>query len=248
MEDALHFYRDYAQAAPEEISSFAICGTVPGEEPFPKEVHGSPYVLFGALYAGDVEEGERITQPLREFGEPIADFSGPMPYVEVQSMLDEDYPDGGRYYWKSLYLNSLDDEAIARIVEHTTRRPSEIATVDVWHMGGAISRVSSDQSAFGGREAPFLLGVEANWEDPEHDEANISWARGCVEGVRSFSGGGEYLNFPGFLEGGEDTLRATFGESYERLVALKNKYDPTNLFHLNQNIKPTALSGRTTVR
>ena len=248
MEEALRFYREYAQAASEEISSFVICGTVPSEEPFPEEAHGDPYVLFGALYAGEVEEGERATRPLREFGDPLVDFSGPMPYVEVQSMLDADYPDGGRYYWKSLYLNSLDDEAIACIVEHTSRRPSEIATVDVWHMGGAISRVGTKESAFGGREAPFLLGVEANWEDPEHDEANISWARVCVEDMRSFSGGGEYLNFPGFLEGGEDTLKATFGQNYERLVALKNEYDPTNLFRLNQNIRPTALSSRPTVR
>jgi FAD/FMN-containing dehydrogenase len=239
-EEALRFYREYAEAAPDEVSSFAICGTIPGEEPFPEDVHGSQYVLFGALYAGGIEEGERIMRPLREFGEPLLDLSGPMPYIEVQSMLDEDYPSGQlRYYWKSLYLNGLDDEAIARIAEHAAGRPSAIATVDVWHMGGAVSRVGGDRSAFGGREAPFLLGAEANWEDPRHDEANISWARGCVEDMRRFSGGAEYLNFPGFSEGGDGTLRATFGDKYGRLVALKNEFDPTNFFRLNQNIKPT---------
>jgi FAD/FMN-containing dehydrogenase len=110
--------------------------------------------------------------------------------------------------------------------------------VDVWHLGGAISRVGAEESAFGGREAPFLLGVEANWEHSRDDEANIAWARECVEDMQRFSGGGQYLNFPGFLEGGDETLRATFGTNYERLVAVKERYDPTNLFRLNQNISP----------
>ncbi len=240
LEEALRFYRRYAEGAPDEVSSFAVCGTVPSENPFPEHAHGSPYVLFGALYAGDVEEGERVTRPLREFGEPLADFSGPMPYVEAQAALDEDYPSGElRYYWKSLYLDDMGDEAVARIARHTAGRPSALATVDVWHMGGAIGQIGKDRSAFGGREAPFLLGVEANWEDPRDDEANVSWARGCVEDMGRFSGGAEYLNFPGFMEGGEATLRATFGAGYGRLVALKDEYDPTNLFRLNQNVKPT---------
>jgi len=179
-------------------------------------------------------------RPLREFGEPLIDFSGPMPYIEVQSLLDEDYPAGElRYYWKSLYLDDLGDEAIDCIIEHTTKRPSPLSTVDVWHMGGAIGRIGAEESAFGGREAPFLLGVEANWENPREDERNIAWARECVEDMQRFSGGAQYLNFPGFLEGGDKTLQATFGDKHERLIALKNNYDPTNLFCLNQNIKPT---------
>ncbi len=239
--EALRFYREYAAAAPDEVTSFAICGTTPDVAPFPEEIHGASYVLFAALYAGPVEEGERAVQPLREFSNPLIDFSGPMPYVEVQSLLDEDYPSGElQYYWKSLYLNDLDDEAIDRIIEHTARRPSALSTVDVWHMGGAISRFGAEESAFGGREAPFLLGVEANWEDPRNNDANTFWARECVEDMQRFSGGGQYLNFPGFLEGGEETLRATFGASYDRLAALKNKYDPDNMFRLNQNIKPSA--------
>ncbi len=237
--EALRFYREYAAAAPDEVTSFAICGTIPGEEPFPEEIHGAPFVLFAALYAGPVEEGERATRPLREFGEPLIDFSGPMTYVEAQTVFDADYPAGKlRYYWKSLYLDDLSDEAIDRLVEHTAKRPSMLSTVDVWHMGGAVSRADPEKSAFGGRESPFLLGVEGNWENPSDDGANIAWARGCVEDLQRFSGGGQYLNFPGFLEGGEATLRSTFGPNYERLVALKNEYDPTNLFRLNQNIEP----------
>ena len=246
--EALRFYREYAATAPEEVTSFTICGTVPDVEPFPESIHGLPYILFAAMYAGSVDEGGRAMQPLREFGEPLIDFSGPMPYIEVQSLLDEDYPAGElRYYWKSLYLDDLGDEAIDRIIEHTTKRPSPLSTVDLWHMGGTIGRIGAEESAFGGREAPFLLGVEANWENPREDERNIAWARECVEDMQRFSGGAQYLNFPGFLEGGDQTLQATFGDKHERLVALKNNYDPTNLFCLNQNIKPTVLGVRSEI-
>ena len=117
-------------------------------------------------------------------------------------------------------------------------RPSSLSTVDIRQLGGALSRVGAEESAFGGRQAPFLLGVEANWEDSRDDEANIAWTRECVEDMQRFSGGGQYLNFPGFLEEGDETLKATFGPSYERLVMLKSRYGPTNLFRLNQNISP----------
>lgn len=238
---ALRFYRAYAAAAPDEVTSFAICGTLPHAGPFPEEVYGRPYVVFAAMYAGPVEEGELATRPLRDFAEPLADFSGPMPYVEVQSLLDEDYPAGElRYYWKSLYLDGLGDEAIDGIVAHTASKPSALSTVDVWHMGGAVDRVGPEESAFGNRRSPFLLGVEANWEDPRDDDANIAWARGCVEDLRPFSDGGEYLNFPGFMEGGEETLRAAFGSNCARLAALKARYDPENLFRLDPNIRPAA--------
>lgn len=243
MRGALRYYGDYCEAAPDEVSSFAICGDVPPEEPFPEEVHGEPYVLFAACYAGPVEEGRRAMQPLREFdggnGGPMLDFSGPMSYADdVQTILDEDYPDGMRYYWKSLYLDSLDDEVIQAIIKHNESRPGALSTVDIWHMGGAVRGADEEESAFGGRQAPYLLGVEANWEEEAKDEANVAWTRDVVAEMQRFSGGAEYLNFPGFQEGGEETMRATFGEKYERLAALKKKYDPENLFRLNQNVKP----------
>lgn len=239
--EALRFYDNYCTTAPDEVSSFAICGDVPEDDVFPKEIHSEPYVLFAACYAGPVEDGQRIMQPLREFDEPMVDFSGPMSYAdEVQTILDEDYPEGElHYYWKSLYLESLDDEVIEGIVACNEKRLSSLSTVDIWHMGGAIRRVSADESAFGGRQAPYLLGVEANWDPVEDDEANIAWTRACVADMQKFSDGSQYLNFPGFLEEGETMLQTTFGQKYKRLVALKNKYDPTNLFRLNQNIKPS---------
>ena len=163
-----------------------------------------------------------------------------MPYTEAQAILDEDYPNGWHYYWKSVNLDSLGDEVIERLTYHAWAAPSEHSTIDVWYQGGAMARVGTSETAFGDRSSPILLGIEANWEDPQDDEVNLAWVRSCFSDMRRFSNGGMYLNFPGFLEEGEQLLRDVYGENYEQLVALKNKYDPTNLFRLNQNIKPTA--------
>jgi hypothetical protein len=238
--ETLQFYRDYTEAAPDEVSSFAILGTIPMTESYSEEVRNQPYVLLAALYAGSVEEGKRVLQPLREFDTPLLDFSAPMPYVQVQALLDEDYPASIlRYYWKSLYLGSLSDDALDRLLASAQRRPSALSTVDIWHMGGAVSRINANESACSGRQAPYLLGAEANWKASGEDAANLAWARTCIAAMQPFSDGSEYLNFPGLLEHGEETLRRTFGANYERLVELKNKYDPTNLFQLNANIRPT---------
>ncbi len=241
MKKAIQFYRDYATAAPDEVSSLTATGIVPPHpEVFPENIHGRPFVLFVAMYAGPAEEGQRVMQPLRDRGKPLIDFSGIMPYLEAQSILDEDYPDGKRYYWKSLNLTRLDDEVIDRIVKHAQQQPSVLSTVDLWHVGGAVARVSPAESAFNGRQAAFLLNPEANWEDPADDEANIIWVREFITDMQEFSDGSRYLNFPGFQEEGDEMMRKAFGPQYERLAALKNKYDPDNLFSLNQNIKPRA--------
>jgi hypothetical protein len=182
-----------------------------------------------------------VLQPLRELGEPIADFSGVMPYVEAQKLLDEDYPDGWRYYWKSTNVDGLDDEAIDRLIAHAQAAPSHRSTIDVWYQGGAMGRIKTSETAFGDRSAPMLLGIEANWEEPQDDEANIAWARKCVSDMRRFSDGGMYLNFPGFLEEGQQLMHDAYGENFGRLVTLKNEYDPANFFRLNQNIKPNGV-------
>ncbi len=238
--EVLRFCDEYMAQAPDEVSPLFFLGRVPHMELFPEKWHGKPYVALLAMYSGDVEEGERVLQPLRDLGDPIADLSARMPYVEVQSILDEDYPDGWQYYWKSVNVNGLGDEVIERLMAHAEAAPSDHSTIDIWHQGGAMARVGASETAFGDRSAPILLGIEANWEEPQDDEANVTWVRNCISDMRRFSDGGMYLNFPGFLEEGDKLLRDAYGENYERLVALKNKYDPTNLFRLNQNIKPTA--------
>ncbi|HWQ15897.1 MAG TPA: FAD-binding oxidoreductase [Roseiflexaceae bacterium] len=239
MARAIRLYRDYSAEAPDEVSTLMACGVIPPDpHVFPAELHGRPMVLFGGLYAGPVEEGRRALQPLLDFGAPLMDASGVMPYVDAQKMFDHDYPDGRRYYWKSLNLSRLDDAAIARIVAHARRQPSPFSTTDIWHIGGAVARVGAEESAFHGRQASFLLSPEANWDNPQDDAANIGWLRDFIADMEEFSDGSRYLNFPGFQEEGDAMMRAAFGPQYARLAALKARYDPHNLFRLNQNVRP----------
>ena len=238
-ERTLRFFRDYCAAAPDAVNLIAVCGVVPAhEEVYPKATHGRRYVMLGAHYAGPVEEGERLLRPLREFAEPLVDFSGAMPYLDVQKLWDEEYPDGDRYYWKSLNVSRLDDEVISRIATHAPRQPSPLSTTDIWHVGGAVRRARTDGSAFRGRDAAFLLSPSSHWVDPAEDASNVRWAREFVAALEPYSDGSRYLNFAGFQEEGEAMMRSSFGPHYDRLLALKRRYDPTNLFRLNQNIDP----------
>jgi FAD/FMN-containing dehydrogenase len=220
---------EYTATAPEEVSPLAFLGRVPHGEPFPREIHGRPYAAVAAVYAGDAREGERVLAPLRELGDPLADLSGVLPYVEAQALLDEDYPDGWRYYWKSVDLDELADEALERLAAHAATAPSHHSTIDVWYHGGAMGRVGAEDTAFG-RRAPYLIGVEANWEPGDSDDENVAWARATVDALGPFSTGGAYLNFPGLFEEGDDLLRASYGErNFARLIALKRELDPQNV-------------------
>ncbi|WP_216320724.1 FAD-binding oxidoreductase [Deinococcus aestuarii] len=231
--DVLRAYREFAASAPDEVSSFAICGTLPEAEVFPPEAHGQPFVLLAAMSAGDPEGGEAALRPLREITRPIADFSARQPFVEVQRAFDEDYPAGRRYYWKSAYLRGLPDEALRCALDFAAASLSPLSTVDLWHLGGAIDRIAPDATAYPHRGAPYLLGVEANWEegDAASREANVTWARRCVEAFSPFSPGGTYLNFPGFEEDA-DGPDAAHGDHLARLEAVRRRYDPGGLFHL----------------
>ena len=228
--EILRFQEEFMSEAPDEVSPLSFLGRVPHADDFPAESHGTPYIALLALYAGDVAEGHRVLAPLRELGEPIADFSGSMPYTAAQTVLDADYPDGWFYYWKSANLERLDDEAIARLVAHNEAAPSHHSTVDVWYHGGAMGRVDREATAFGERPA-YLIGVEANWEERADADANIAWARATVDDLAPFSTGGAYLNFPGLFEEGEQLKRASHGDrNYERLKALRRECDPRGLF------------------
>jgi len=237
--EVLRAYRNWASDLPDEVSSLVECGTVAEEDDFPEEHWGEPSITLVACAATDLARGEALLQPLRDLDGVIADLSGPLPYVELQQLFDADYPDGMRYYWRSLHLPGLSDEVIARTLEWWQRRLSPLTTIDLWHLGGAMSRVAPDATAYGDRSAPFLLGIESNWTDPGDDDANVAWTRDCVAAFRGLSTGREYLNFPGFLERGERTLRAAHGKAnYARLRELKRRLDPDNRFRLHQNIAP----------
>lgn len=238
---ALQFYREFTRQAPDEVSTLLFAGIIPPlPEHFPAEIHNVPYVVLAGMYAGDPEEGREALKPLLEFGEPLLDLSGATPYTKAQTYFDEDYPDGMRYYWKSLNLTHLDNEAIDRIVSHTRQQPSVLSTVDLWHIGGKVARAGAHEGAYFGRHAAFLLNIEANWEEEADDAANIAWVRDFIADMKPHSDGSRYLNFAGFQEEGDELVRDAYGSQYGRLALLKHKYDPHNLFHLNQNVKPAA--------
>jgi hypothetical protein len=199
-----------------------------------------PVVVLAGMYSGPFSGGEAAIAPFRRAGTPLADLSGPMPYLTAQALFDAEYPDGRRYYWKSSYLDALDDEAIAALIASARARPSPISSIDVWALGGAMRNEPEGGSAFARRDAPFLLGIEANWNDASADAANVRWARDLFAGMARFSSGGMYLNFPGFTEEGDPILRASYGASYDKLRQIKARYDPENLFRSNFNITPSA--------
>ncbi|MBK8025018.1 MAG: FAD-binding oxidoreductase [Chloroflexi bacterium] len=240
MKRALRFYRDFTATAPDEVSTILALGQIPPDEHFPCELHRAPFVLFGGLYAGPVEEGRRALQPLLDFGVPLIDGSGVMPYVRAQQAFDSDYPDGMRYYWKSLNLTHLDEDAIDLIVGHARLQPSPFNTTDLWPVGGAVARAGAETGAFNGRGAAFLINPEANWVDPHDDGVNVQWVQNFIHDMAPFSDGSRYLNFAGFQEDGEAMMRKAFGPQYERLRALKQQYDPTNFLRMNQNVPPAA--------
>jgi FAD/FMN-containing dehydrogenase len=233
-------WRDYMASAPEELSAIALCWSVPPGEPFPPEHHGKPVVVIAGAYAGPVDEGEPFVQQLRELGQPLIDLSGPWPWLGLQSGFDALFPKGGLYYWKSRALAELSDAAIDDIADFASRRPSPLTDIIMWHQGGAMSRVTETDTAYGGRDAGFLVTGEASWDDPAVTEDAIAWGRDFWDAMGRHSTGGLYLNFPGFGEEKEALVRAGYGANYDRLAALKAQYDPENLFRMNLNIAPAA--------
>jgi FAD/FMN-containing dehydrogenase len=244
LEDAervLPAWRDLAASAPDEIGFNALFWSVPAVEGFPPELYGRAVLILVSVYAGDATEGERVLQPLRELATPLLDLSETMPYAALQGAFDPFFPEGWLYYWKSRYVNRLDAETIDAIIGYAAARPSPETLIALWHLeGGAASRVETTATAFGSRDASYLLSFDTTWTDPADSERNIAWTRAAWADMRRFGSGGVYLNFAGFGEEKEALVRAGYGANYERLVDLKTQYDPGNLFRMNQNIRPRA--------
>ena len=237
--EIIPLWRDFMKTAPDRLSGLAEFSTVPQDPSIPENAWGRRVLALAHVYDGSAEEGERVVQPLRNFGEPLVDFSGRMPYRTIQTLYDGLFPKGrDRCYWKSTYLKGLGDDVIREITSRMAQRPSEMTFASIWKFGGAVQGVAADATAFGDRSMPFMLSLDAIWSNASGDDANIGWVRNFWKDMQRHSTGRMYLNFPGHGEG-TNLVRDAFGaEAYGRLQKVKRKYDPQNLFRMNQNILP----------
>ena len=225
--EVLRFYHEFASGCPDELSTDASLGVAPD---------GSSVVVVSVCYCGPAEEGERVLRPLREFGSPLADNIQPMAYTTLQSAPDARFPPGRQHYWKSSYLRELNDDAVEVMVQFVSEIPSPTTGVGLQQMHGAASRVDPTATAFPHRDEHYDFLILSQWVDPAESERNVEWTRSLFEAMEPYFEGGVYVNNLG--DEGEDRVREAYGANYERLLALKGKYDPTNFFRLNQNIKP----------
>ncbi len=232
----LREYREVTAAAPEELSAWVVLRLAPPLPFLPESVHGKPVVVFAALYAGDMADGERAMAPLRRIGTPIADVIAPHPYVGFQTAFDPLLTPGARNYWKTHNLTTLSDEVIDIILEHMKQLPGPECEVFLPHLTGAATRVPADATAYAARDAAIIMNIHARWSDAAQDEECIAWARGLHRALAPFATGGAYVNF--MTEEESDRVRAAYGPNYQRLSRIKAKYDPTNMFRANQNIRP----------
>jgi FAD/FMN-containing dehydrogenase len=224
--EVLRFYREFVATAPDEVNTIGAFFTTP---------EGMPVVTIAACHCGSLEDGERALRPLKEFGTPVVDEIGPVPYVDFQKALDPSFPRGRRYYFKSAVIRDLPDELITRIVEPFAEVPSPFTFLLLQQLGNAARRVAAEATAFPHRDACWDAVILCAWESAAEDAMQIAWSRRVWDSWRPFSTG-VYVN--GVAEGDREELLAAYGARYERLAALKAKYDPTNLFRLNANIRP----------
>jgi hypothetical protein len=236
----LRGFRDYVASAPDEVTPTCVSITFPANPELPEAIHDRPVVIVGGVYVGDVDEGMKVTEPLRQLGTPLFDMSGPTPFVGVQTGFDPLFPRGElRAYWKSQYLDELSDGAIEAIAGKAAERPAPLMLVNVFAMGGAIAKVGAEETAFATREPAYMVSIDGMWTDPADDAANIAWTRSAWEAVKEFGTGEVYLNFTGRADeppsAGVDTA---LGRNMSRLAEIKAKYDPDNFFRVNDNIKP----------
>jgi FAD/FMN-containing dehydrogenase len=236
--EPLRFWREYELTAREETSNSFVMFTAPADLPLPEVLRREAIVGIGGVYVGPLDEGERALRPLREFGPPAADIYQPMPYSAAQTMADFLWPKGLYSYWKSSFLKSLSDGAIDTILDFYSKTPSPRTVIVVEHDGdSAWSRVPEEATAFGHRNWSYNMVVTTMWTDASDTDANIRWTREFWSAMQPFLADAAYVNYLG--EVNEEGVRAAYGRKYERLAALKAKYDPTNFFCMNQNIRPS---------
>jgi FAD/FMN-containing dehydrogenase len=232
----LERYRDFAAKAPDDLSVWTILRQAPPLPFLPPEVHGQGIVAIALLYAGDPLRGAPLIEPLRKLGIPVGEHVGVQPYVEWQRAFDPLLTAGARNYWKSHNLTTIEDGLIDAVIRYAEKLPSPQCEIFVAALGGATTRPAPEFTAYAHRDARFVMNVHGRWNDAADDARGIGWARDFFEAAAPFATGGAYVNFLTADEG--DRVGAAYGSNYHRLAQVKRKYDPANLFRMNQNIEP----------
>lgn len=230
--DVLHFYRDWSAGASDDLMTFAGVGHAP-------DGSGTKLALVVACHIGSPEQAEEDLLPLREFGSPVMVELGPLPYTALNSLLDGGYPTGSLNYWKSGFLNGLTDEAIDELLARFAACPSPMTAALLEHFHGEVTRVPVDATAVPHREPGYNFAITSVWNDPATTGENVAWTKETFAAMQPYLEGRRYLNYFSEDDVGDDPVRAAYGPNYERLVELKAKYDPANLFHLNANVPPS---------
>jgi FAD/FMN-containing dehydrogenase len=232
----LRQYREFVESAPEELSVWVVLRQAPPLPFLAKEVHGKPVVVLAICHVGDIAEGEKLTKPLRRFGEVQGEHIGAQPYVQWQKAFDPLLTPGARNYWKSHNFTELRDEALDAMIEFANKLPSSQCEIFIGLISGAANRIPAQAMAYAHRDARFVLNVHGRWDEAAQDETGIAWARAFFKASAPYASAGAYVNFMTEDEG--DRVVAAYGANYARLAQIKQRYDPNNVFHLNQNIKP----------
>jgi FAD/FMN-containing dehydrogenase len=236
--DVLHWYRELITHAPEELNGFFAFLTVPPGPPFPEHLHLKKMCGVVWCYTGSEQDADAVFEPIRDFGPPALYGVQAMPFPALQSAFDALYPPGYQWYWKADFVNELSDKAVALHVEHGSRLPTMHSTMHLYPINGAAHRVGRNDTAFSYRDATWaevIVGVDP---DPANAERITSWAKQYWDALHPYSAGGAYVNF--MMEEGQNRVKDSYRDNYERLAAVKTKYDPNNLFRVNQNIHPAS--------
>jgi FAD/FMN-containing dehydrogenase len=234
--EMLNWYNSFITNAPDNINGFFAFLTVPPFEPFPEHLHLKKMCGVVWCYSGDLDKAEEVFKPIRAVKKPALDFVGPMPLPALQTMFDGLYPPGLLWYWKADYVKDINDASIDLHAKYGSEMPTPLSSMHMYPVNGAASRVDKTETAWNYRDANYAVVIVGIDSDPANKEKIINWAREYWDALHPYSAGGAYINF--MMDEGEERIKATYGDNYDKLAAVKAKYDPHNLFRVNQNIKP----------